>query len=363
MRTIAAFLLVTSLAFSASAVPVITRVTPQTAFRFAPTLATVSGSGFGTGPLSVFVGGVPAEVLSSDDDEIRIRIFPSVDGQPRPLGRADVRVVLPAGGGEATRQNAIDFTDYAETLDNYTPLLVPILTGEFVPGANGSLWAGELTIFNASAFNSLLLGPFNDPRFITPPMGPMHFIDSGRTDELMPLFARSNSGGAFIHVPNPQLDDVKLSLRVRDLSATDRNWGTDLPVVEREDAASEVTLLDIPTDQRFRATLRVYHWSAEGGWPARVRVFVPNNPVPVATFDLSATAGAASEWDEGEELLLQPGYSQLDLLTPEIRAAGQTIRVEIDNLAAIISPPPPPIWAFVSVTNNETQQVTVMTPK
>ena len=58
-----------------------------------------------------------------------------------------------------------------------------------------------------------------------------------------------------------------------------------------------------------------------------------------------------------------PAYAQVDLLTPAIRAATSTIRVQIENLGRpLISPSIPTMWAMVSVTNNETQQVTMITP-
>ena len=60
---------------------------------------------------------------------------------------------------------------------------------------------------------------------------------------------------------------------------------------------------------------------------------------------------------------LFPGYAQVDPLTAVVRAAGARVRIEIfDPIAPIVSPPPPPIWAFVSITNNDTQQVTTITP-
>ena len=92
-------------------------------------------------------------------------------------------------------------------------------------------------------------------------------------------------------------------------------------------------------------------------------IYSPDRIEPVATFDVTSTApGGFWEPVEGD-LPFYPSYAQIDLLTPEVRAAGPTIRVEVDNQGANVSPPLPPLWAFVSVTNNDTQQVTVMTPR
>lgn len=60
---------------------------------------------------------------------------------------------------------------------------------------------------------------------------------------------------------------------------------------------------------------------------------------------------------------LHPGYAEVDPLSPLVRASGQRVRIEVeDPLRHVVSPPPPPIWGLVSITNNETQQVTMITP-
>ena len=67
----------------------------------------------------------------------------------------------------------------------------------------------------------------------------------------------------------------------------------------------------------------------------------------------------------GNSVTLTPMVSRsIDVraLTPAVRAAASRVRIEIaDPLAIIVSPPPPPFWALVSITNNETQQVTTIT--
>lgn len=343
--------------FAANGVPVLPPRSAEPLLRFAPSIGILYGSGFEGGAVSVFVDGVPAEVLEVTPELVRIRFSPLVNGQPRPLdSHADARVVV-AGAGEATREDAFVFRDSTFVPGNRNLYLAPIVTTPKA-GANGSLWGGELTIYNASPYPMTLFGPFNPPDILLPGFGPHVTVAPGHTAGAE-LSEHTESAGAFIQVLKAQDDTAAISLRVRDFSASATNWGTELPLVAEHESRTHVTLLDIPTDPRYRATLRVYHWSAAGGWPARVTVYVPDSPAPVATFELTATEGAFGLG----EILVQPGYAQLDLLTPEVRAAGPRVRVEIDNLAAILSPPPPNIWAFVSVTNNETQQVTLMTPR
>jgi hypothetical protein len=60
-----------------------------------------------------------------------------------------------------------------------------------------------------------------------------------------------------------------------------------------------------------------------------------------------------------------PAWIALDPLTDAVRtaAAGSRVRIEITNFADTLTFPQSPIWGFVSLTNNETNQVTLVTPK
>ena len=352
------FLTLLLLAFPALAGPVIERVTPAAGFRFGYTDVTIHGSGFTDGPTTfVYFGQTPAAVLQLTPNAIRARIAP-IPALPDGTVR-DVRVVV-EGAGEATLPRAFTFTDLAGSVENYAQYLVP-LTGETVPGANGSLWKGELTLFNGSIYRAAILGPFDVPMRLAPPL-PVHAeVDAGAT--LKPTLLPSGStAGAFLYVPVPLDPSVRKSLRIRDLSRNANSWGTDIPIVSRGEFASTITLIDIPTDPQYRATLRIYHWGPYSGLPSRVRVYVPERAEPVAQFQTRSHAPFPP--DPNDPFLFYPAYAQVDLLTDAVRAAGPAIRVVVDTGVGGggLTPPPPLIWAFVSVTNNETQQVTVMTP-
>ncbi|HYK05365.1 MAG TPA: IPT/TIG domain-containing protein [Thermoanaerobaculia bacterium] len=350
--------LLTSL--DAYAAPVIHGIRPGYAFRFGPSHVTITGSGFAE-PVQVFVGDVPAVVREVTPTSLRITIVPSVDGAPRAHGEeAALRIVMP-GVGAATMARAVTFVDSTEGAENYVLYLVPFTT-EIIPGANGSRWTGELTFYNGGVFDSEIAGSFSDPDRLSPP-GPL-YIDLHPGQTMKPdLFASGVSAGAFVQVPKPLDETTMISLRVRDLSRNAASWGTDIPIVAEEDTAQQVTLIDIPTDPQYRAMLRIYHWSGLDTLPSRVTIYSPDHPEPVATFDVTSTApGGFWEPVEGD-LPFYPSYAQIDLLTPAVRAAGPTIRVEVDNKGSNVSPPLPSLWAFVSVTNNDTQQVTIMTPR
>jgi hypothetical protein len=114
----------------------------------------------------------------------------------------------------------------------------------------------------------------------------------------------------------------------------------EIPVVHREDfREGQVSLLNVPVDPRFRNTLRIYSLS-------RSAVLI----------DLRFGNGPT------QQLYLQPGESWFEPATLTftdfpLRGNGPaTTRVVID------APPGVPIWAFITVTNNDTQQITTITP-
>ena len=58
-------------------------------------------------------------------------------------------------------------------------------------------------------------------------------------------------------------------------------------------------------------------------------------------------------------------YTRLDPVTDAVRASGHArVRIQIDGMVLPRVDPPliPPVWGFLSITNNVTQQVTTVTP-
>jgi hypothetical protein len=161
--------------------------------------------------------------------------------------------------------------------------------------------------------------------------------------------------GAFAIVEQGRANDVSFTLRTRDVSRQHQTWGTTIPVVRQHELfARTFTLLDIPAEAQFRSTLRIYDVDAATPPSVRVRVY---------GFYLSGTATV-------EDTLLAamtPAFAMppssafpasaeipLDFPTP----VGQRLRVEIEPLDGRQE-----YWGLVSVTHNETQHVTVITPE
>lgn len=244
--------------------------------------------------------------------------------------------------------------------DDYVRYLVPTVATN-ITGANGSTWVTELTIHNPRERELGILGDVcSGSPFVTPPCADIFFIrpQTSRAVQLQP--SPFGTDGAFLYVPvDPTYPTTPMTLRVRDLSKNATSFGTEVPIARLTDFVQLVTITDVPTDSRFRATLRIYN-SSEAPREVQVRVFTleGNTPIAEQRVQLKGIVTVAPDLTP-----LHPAYAQLDPLSAAVRAAGPRVRIEIDDPArVIVSPPPPPIWAFVSITNNETQQVTTITP-
>jgi hypothetical protein len=353
---IVAALLAIGLASHAFAATAIHSIYPESGFTFAPTHVTIGGTGFTDGEVEVYFGAVKAQVLQVSATSLRVRAFPPNDPLMRDTS-ADV-IVRVSGHGEAVLGNGFWFSTFAQAgQEDYNQLLVP-LTVFNTPGANGSVWSAELNVFNSSELHLRMPGP---EMFIAElPVDPAVVVEPRKTQNVqLRTFFRSE--GAFLYVPKALADAPKWSLRVRDLSQNATSLGADVPVVQQSDGRPDITLIDIPTDPRFRATLRIYGFTP-GAMLVGVRVYRELFNFLLAEYDVFLNG---RETFEAEEFTPYPSYIALDPLTPEVRAAaaGRRVRIELTNYGSNVSPPPPNIWAFVSLTHNETQQVTVVTPR
>jgi hypothetical protein len=243
---------------------------------------------------------------------------------------------------------------------DYTPVLVPLVS-HFRPGAHGSVWDSELFVFNGSHLQLRMLGAMEDTG-IPAPVDPAVRVDAraGRTVSLYPLDAFD---GAFLYVPNTMVSTTKMSLRVRDTSQNATSLGDDVPVVRIDQAADHLTIIDVPVDPDYRATLRIYGFTP-APMQVGVTVYHERSLTPLAQFEADLNGIVTVVFDP---FPVQPAYIAFDPLPAAVRAAatGTRVRIEITNFDDCCTPPLPvaPIWAFVSLTNNETNQVTIVTPK
>ena len=126
---------------------------------------------------------------------------------------------------------------------------------------------------------------------------------------------RLHHTGAFIYVPSRMARDVITKVRVHDTSRDASSFGVEIPVVSDLDFAATVRLAGIPTDARFRSTLRVYAYDARNFGPVTLRVRDADDGTLLATVPVALT-----RLPEGGDPLSCRGA---DFARPDHRAAPQ----------------------------------------
>ena len=239
----------------------------------------------------------------------------------------------------------------------YVRYLLPVV-GNNLGGANGSVWLTEFTVHNPRDTELRIKGPLCIVELfcrLEEVTIPPHI---SRTVGARPR--GDGTQGAFIYVPrDANWPKTPMSLFVRDTSQNAQSLGTEIPIVRDDDFAQLLVLTGVPTNNRYRTTLRIYNFS-EAPREVRMRIYTLSGVTPIEERTVQLAGINTLVFDPTP---FHPGYAQLDPLTPAVRDASTRVRIEIeDPLRHIVSPPPPPIWALMSVTNNDTQQATTITP-
>ena len=218
-------------------------------------------------------------------------------------------------------------------------ILVPVVYHG--PGANGSSWATEVSVRNDNP---------TDVRLWT-----QSVIAASRPATLE---LDDAPGGVFLIVPREDAAALHLNALVRDVSRDALNWGTEIPIVRAAAFSTHaIELLNIPVDSRYRHTLRIY---ANGSYPtfARVSSYAMEDGHGLAErlIALNSPQPCPGEPCASD----RPSFASVSDFASMFRT-----NVTTDRIGLRIEPwvAGTPLWAFVSITNNETQQVTVVSPQ
>ncbi len=289
---------------------------------------TISGKLLGTG---VTFGGVGATVVNATPDQIVVRP-PQHDPGP---------VDVESGALRSTAAFYYLPSDKAPDPAFYEPMLFPVAFSG--PGAFGSDWTTQIYLRNENEY------PL--------PFLPLDVFNLGcrlfECHSFPPAHGTTTSGafnapnGVVVFVPRQGAPKVHFGVLVRDLSRQAQSLGTGIPVVREKDFFDRpLELLNIPTDPRFRVALRVYDLGAPIGIHFTIQPLSSDETL-VDTFVFPA----------GHD----PSYAQIsDLVAAYPQLAGKgPLRITVEAPV----PGNPTLWAFVSVTNNETQQVTTISPQ
>ena len=232
--------------------------------------------------------------------------------------------------------------------------LVPIHLVGPTPGALNSVWESELTVLNAGATAAFVqnIGYYTGVGFVAVPFTPGAAV---RQPVIAGLLGGPGIPGAILRVSPQYVDDFEFQLRVRDTSRAGHGYGTWIPVVhESEVGPTPVHLMNVPTDERYRLLLRVYSLNAVAR-PVRVRVYgsaaagttLPSPPDPLLD-EISVVLRTGAS---------RPAYAEIRGDTLLARAEGMDrVRIVVESDGEI------GVWAMVSITNNVTQEVTMVLP-
>jgi hypothetical protein len=256
-------------------------------------------------------------------------------------------------------------------ITDYHVLLVPVFSSG--PGVHGSQWETSVSVASV-AENVAMPVPLltNDSADCGSPNG---VISHHEVRTICADFA--SPSGLFLYVPKTfPLSQLYATSRVRDTTRQAASAGTAIPIVRpSEFHLGPILLPDIPSDARFRTNLRIYAGPSVAGGQGP---FINTSPQAVSleifdsreigVFPPLASAELEMSLPEvvpGSPFYVRPGYLSIaDLVAqfPQLASVPRyTIRLWTDQ--PIVSPPVDlKTWAFVTITNNDTQEVTTVTP-
>jgi len=247
---------------------------------------------------------------------------------PHAAGAVDVTVGIPGVFSPIILANAY----WYQTVGNSESerILIPVAASG--PGANSARFETEISVTNVGDAEVGVWGAAATPSLASPPPIPiLPAHTTGRfTDSLRTI---TGHAGAFVYVAASVYRDVITKVRVHDTSR-------------------DATAPGIPTDPRFRATLRVYAFDATNFGPVTLRVRDDADGTLLVTVPVAldrVPAGLETDFPASVQLSLDP------IIEP-LRSHAR-LRIDIVDSDTIR-----PIWGFVSVTNNQSQEITLVTP-
>lgn len=312
-------------------------ITPASGPTGGGTTVTITGE-FGNWPYQVLFGDAPARSTTRVNQTTLVAVTP--DHLPGPSA---VRILE----GDVFLDTALTFTFEGTPTFAYEGLLLPVFSPP-VSGAFGSRFVTDFEMASKTddpvsvfglAENCVVLciglPSFSDTPVLAQPVGA-----TGN-----PAVEYNGTPGRFIYVRRDETPNLAINLRVYDESVAATNFGTEMPVPRFSDFdARRIVLLGVPTDDRFRNLLRIY-----GFGPSQVTVTVEGQ-LPVAVF-LPAPPD-----------IFTPAYATFS----QFPVGVGEVAVTIDAMRGPSGPSPViefPIWGFITVTNNELQTITTITPK
>ena len=218
----------------------------------------------------------------------------------------------------------------------FAKMLIPVFYDG--PGLLGSSWATEVALRNDNPWDvELYRGP--DALPVLPASVPKiaGFVNA--------------SNGFFMILPREAESQLHANAVIRDVSRPLDIWGTEIPIVRESQFRMSVDLLNIPVDPHYRIQLRIYGLLPRATFVTVTATFMTEGGL-VGTREMQLTTPDACS-DPFVCANTHPAYATL-VNFPNVPQPLPGERVAIRIVAS------DPIWAFATVTNNDTQHVTVI---
>lgn len=275
----------------------------------------------------VTFGGIKGEVTAFVDSGTRA----IVTVPPHAPGRVDVAVTNYSNETVTIPGGFLYPEPFADLSAEYERVILPaVFSG---PGAHGSRWTSENVVLSRAsvAMPSLPVAVPAGGRVSIPPQG--------------------RDGGLLFFMLRGFAPYMYFASHVRDLSRNETDAGAELPIVRARDTSNYLHILDVPVNATSRRLLRVYDFDALDGRTVNVYITPALGGTPhtryLALRDRIVCVTTPCYPD-------RPTWAALPLddLPPGV------YDLEIQGI-----PDDARLWAFVTVTNNETQHVTTYTPQ
>ena len=244
----------------------------------------------------------------------------------------------------------------APDIFNYETLLIPIAVGSGTPveGAFGSRWTTDLWVSNSGDadvefFNGYPTCPSSTPGCL----GARFPVITAHSSRMITFPADVTSAGYLFYVQKGGAENIHVSLRVRDVSRSEENAGTELPLfrVSSSQPTPSATVLNLPVGDVSRTSLRVYTDSA---LPLRLRIFRMADDALVVDQDIQVVPADQKPYGETHGFPARSEYAQIgDLAATFSEIAADAYRVEVTSTGSWV-------WVLATVTNNRTQLVTAI---
>lgn len=223
---------------------------------------------------------------------------------------------------------------------DYERILVPVLANP-VSGVNGSYFETELRLA-ATQTPVTIYGVYPFCHLLSPGACPPQPLIVQPNEELDPQLIEYDAPfGRFAYVLKDQLHRLSASLRVYDTSRSATNYGTSIPLVRESEFRTSITFPGVPTDTRFRNRLRIY---------------TPDPWLVFVTIGNGERIGVRTQRVLSDSALYAPAVAEITGFPVE--AGHVRVTIEPDRDGPVMT-----VWALLSITNNDLQTITILTPE